>query len=124
MTMILSDNGLKFIKNHEGRYLYWYELNDGGLTCGYGHWVPHATAAKMGIKKAIKSHKSKQMITYVRTFKSLSITLMPSLKRIALPISLTNINLTHWSATVSIVVQVTAQELMGYASFLKTLKPL
>lgn len=54
MTMTLSDNGLAFIKRHEGRYLYWYELDDGGLTCGYGHWVPHATAKKMGIKKGDK----------------------------------------------------------------------
>lgn len=54
MTMTLSDNGLAFIKRHEGRYLYWYQLDDGGLTCGYGHWVPHATAKKMGIKKGDK----------------------------------------------------------------------
>lgn len=51
--MNLSENGLQFIKRHEGYKLYWYELNDGGLTCGYGHWVPHATAAKMGIKKGM-----------------------------------------------------------------------
>lgn len=65
MNMGLSDNGLKFIKNHEGKYLYWYELNDGGLTCGYGHWVPHATAAKIGIKKGDKITQ-KQADDYLR----------------------------------------------------------
>lgn len=63
--MTLSDNGLNFIKRHEGKYLYWYELNDGGLTCGYGHWVPHATASKIGIKKGDKITQ-KQADDYLR----------------------------------------------------------
>ena len=63
--MTLSDNGLDFIKRGEGKYLYWYELNDGGLTCGYGHWVPHATAKKMGIKKGDKITQ-KQADDYLR----------------------------------------------------------
>ena len=49
--MQLSKNGLEFIKKHEGHYLYWYELQDGGLTTGYGHYVPHSEAKKLGIKK-------------------------------------------------------------------------
>lgn len=65
MTMQLSQNGLNFIKRHEGCYLYWYELNDGGLTCGYGHWVPHAEAAKKGIKKGNKITQ-KQADDYLR----------------------------------------------------------
>lgn len=52
--MELSDTGLAFIQSHEGLSLVWYELNDGGLTVGYGHYVPHATAKKQGIKKGDK----------------------------------------------------------------------
>ena len=52
--MQLSENGLKFVKRFEGCHLYWYQLDDGGLTTGYGHWVPHSTAKKLGIKKGDK----------------------------------------------------------------------
>jgi len=52
--MELSETGLAFIQAHEGLSLTWYELNDGGLTVGYGHYVPHATAKKQGIKKGDK----------------------------------------------------------------------
>lgn len=49
--MEVSENGLAFIQAHEGLSLHWYELNDGGLTVGFGHYVPHSTAKKNGIKK-------------------------------------------------------------------------
>lgn len=63
--MNLSENGLKFIKKQEGCKLYWYELADGGFTCGYGHWVPHATAVKLGIKKG-QLITQKQADNYLR----------------------------------------------------------
>lgn len=52
--MDISEQGLAFIQSHEGLSLTWYELNDGGLTVGYGHYIPHATARKNGIKKGDK----------------------------------------------------------------------
>lgn len=55
--MDVSQNGLAFIQKHEGFSLEWYELNDGGLTVGYGHYVPHASARQQGIKKGDKITK-------------------------------------------------------------------
>ena len=63
--MEISENGLAFIQAHEGLSLHWYELNDGGLTVGYGHYVPHATARKQGIKKGEKITRE-QAIEYLR----------------------------------------------------------
>lgn len=50
MTMTLSKAGEKLIHSFEGCHLYWYDLKDGGLTCGYGHYITYATANKLGIK--------------------------------------------------------------------------
>lgn len=50
-TVEISDNGIKFIKKYEGLYLYWYDLDDGGLTAGYGTYVPYVKAKERGIKK-------------------------------------------------------------------------
>lgn len=57
--MKLSSNGYTFIKKHEGYSLTWYALNDGGVTVGYGHYVPNATAKKLGIKAGQKITKAK-----------------------------------------------------------------
>lgn len=66
MGMDISENGLGFIKQHEGYHLEWYQLDDGGLTCGYGHYVPHATAKQLGIKKGDKI-TSKQANDYLKS---------------------------------------------------------
>lgn len=57
--MKLSANGYRFIKKHEGYSLTWYALNDGGLTVGYGHYVPNAKAKLLGIKEGQRITKAK-----------------------------------------------------------------
>lgn len=63
--MELSNNGLSFIRSHEGLSLTWYELKDNGLTVGYGHYVPHAAAKSMGIKKGDKISMN-QAVEYLK----------------------------------------------------------
>lgn len=57
--MKLSANGEKFIKNHEGFKDTYYDLKDGGLTVGFGHFTPYAEAKKKGIKVGDKISSAK-----------------------------------------------------------------
>lgn len=55
--MKLSKNGENFIKKYEGFYDYWYDLKDGGLTCGFGTYITYAEAKRRGIKVGDKTTK-------------------------------------------------------------------
>ena len=48
--MQLSENGKRFIKNHEGFSSKYYDLKDGGLTVGFGSYMTYAAARAKGIK--------------------------------------------------------------------------
>lgn len=48
--MKISENGMNFIKKHEGFKTAWYDLKDGGLTVGFGNYITYAEANRRGIK--------------------------------------------------------------------------
>lgn len=78
--MEISENGLAFIQAHEGLSLVWYELNDGGLTVGYGHYVPHSTAQKQGIKRGDKITREQAKEYLKQDIKKFSVGVINQLK--------------------------------------------
>lgn len=49
--MKISDNGIEFLKTHEGFKTEWYDLGDGGLTVGFGNFISYEEAKSQGIQE-------------------------------------------------------------------------